>query len=98
MSFAHRADVSSKVLGPDPLDGERDAAGPVGDAVAVAAVLEGFVFDVVTQQLVVRTPPLHRQLRELRVVLIVIGTWQRDRLTGPTQNSDNTACTHNSHR
>lgn len=90
--------MSSEVIRPDALDGQRDVAGAVGDAVAGAALLERFVFDVVTQQLVVRAPPLHRQLRELCVVLIVIGTWQNDPLTGPTEHSHDAACTQKSSR
>lgn len=92
MSFAHRANVSSEVLQPDASYGQRDAAGTVADAVTCTAVLEVFVFDVVTQQLVVRASPLDRQLRELCVVLIVIGTGQSDLLTRLTKHSHNTAC------
>lgn len=84
--------MSSEVLHPDVLDGQRDAAGAVGDAVARTALLELLVFDVVTQQLVVRAPPLDGQLRELSVVLIVIGTRQGDPLTRLTELSLNTAC------
>lgn len=91
MSFAHRTNVSPKVLRPDVVDGERDAAGAVGDAVAGGAVLESFVFDVVTQQLVVGAPPLHRQLGDVCLVLIVIGTGQRDGLAGPTEHSNHAA-------
>lgn len=90
--------MSSKILHPDVLDGQRDAAGAVGDAVARAALLELLVFDVVTQQLVVRAPPLDRQLRELCVVLIVIGTRQSDPLTRLTEHSLNTACRQKSSR
>lgn len=91
MPFAHRTNMSPEVLHLDALDGQRDAAGAVADGVARSAVLEGFVFDVVTQQLVVWTPPLHGQLRDVCLVLIVIQTRQSDPLTGLTEHFGNTA-------
>lgn len=84
--------MSSEVLQPDASYGQRDAAGAVADAVTCTAVLELLVFDVVTQQIVVRASPLDRQLRELCVVLIVIGTGQSDLLTRLTKHSHNAAC------
>lgn len=86
MPFAHRTHVSPEVVRLGALDGQRDVAGPVGDGVARGAVLESFVFDVVTQQLVVRTPPLHGQLRDVSVVLIVVRTRQSHPLAGPTEH------------
>lgn len=72
MPFAHRTDMNPQIFHFDLLDDKTDAAGDVGDGVAHGAVLEGFVFDVVTQQLIVWTPPLHRQLRDVSVVFIVV--------------------------
>lgn len=83
--------MNPEILHLDPLDGQRDAARGVDDGVARGAVLESFVFDVVTQQLVVRAPPLYRQLRDVSVVLIVVRTRQSDALTRLTQHSYNTA-------
>lgn len=84
--------MSAEVLGADMLDGERDAAGAVADAVAVGAVLVRLVFDEVTQKVVVRTPPLSRQLRDVCVVLIVVRTRQSDLLTRLTDDFHHTAC------
>lgn len=92
MSFAHRTNMSSKILHFDLLDGQRDAARAVADGVARSAVLESLVFDVVTQQLVAWTPPLYRQLRDVIVVLIVVQTRQRDPLIRLTEHLYNTAC------
>ena len=91
MAFAHRTNMRPKVLHLDLLDVERDAAGRVGDGVAGGAVLESLVFDVVTQQLVVWAPPLYRQLRDVRVVFIVIRTQQSHPLTRLTEHLHNTA-------
>lgn len=76
------------VLQPDLLDGERDAAGPVGHVIALAAPLEAFMFDVVTQEPVVGAPPLDGQLRERRAVLIRIETRQRGPMTWLAVDSD----------
>ncbi len=89
--------MSSKVLHVDVLDGQCDAARAVGDGVAGRAVLKSFMFDVMTQQLVVWAPPLNRQLRDLCVVLIVIRTRQRDALTRLTEKLQNTACRQKTH-
>ena len=97
MPFAHRTNVSPKVLHLDLLDAECDVAGGVGDGVAGGAVLESLVFDVVTQQLVVWAPPLYRQLRDVRVVFIVIRTGQRDPLTRLTDHLDNAAWRRRNH-
>lgn len=92
MSFAHRTNMSPIILHFDLLDGQRDAAGAVGDGVAHSAVLESLVFDVVTQQLVAWTPPLYRQLGDVSVVLIVVRTRQTDLLTRLTEHFYNTTC------
>lgn len=84
--------MSPKILHFDLLDDKTDAAGAVGDGVANSAVLESFVFDIVTQQLVVWTPPLYRQLRDMSVVLIVVRTRQSDLLTRLTEHFYNTTC------
>lgn len=73
---------------PDLLDGEGDAAGPVGHVIALAAPLEAFMLDVVTQELVVGAPPLDGQLRERRAVLIRIETRQRDPVTRLAEDPD----------
>lgn len=96
MSFAHRTNVNAEVVHLDVLNGQSDAARAVGDGVSHGAVLESFMFDVVTQQLVVRVPPLHGQLGDVFVVLIVIGTLKSDPLTGTTRHSNNAACRHKS--
>lgn len=83
--------MSPKILHADVLDGECDAAGAVGDGVALGAVLVSFMFDVVTQQLVVWTPPLHGQLRDVCVVLIVVRTGKSDLLTLLTEHFHNAA-------
>lgn len=80
--------MGAVVLQPDLLDGEGDAAGPVGHVIALAAPLEAFMFDVVTQELVVGAPPLDGQLRERRAVLIRIETRQRDPMTWLAGDSD----------
>lgn len=98
MSFAHGTHVGAEVVRRGALDGERDAAGAVGDAVARAALLERLVFDVVTQQLVAGAPPLDGQLGELGVVLIAIGTRQNDPLARLTEHFDGAACTQKSER
>lgn len=88
--------MSPKILHFDPLDAQCDAAGAVGDGVAHRAVLESFVFDVVTQQLVAWTPPLHRQLRDVSVVLIVVRTRQSGLLARLTEHLYNTTCSQKS--
>lgn len=80
--------MRAKVLQPDVLDGERDAAGPVGHVIAIAAPLEALVFDVVTQELVVGVPPLDGQLRQRRAVLIGVEARQRDPLAWLREDSD----------
>lgn len=87
VSLAHRTHVGAEVLQLDPLNGEGDAAGPVGHVIALAAILETFMFDVVTQQLVVGAPPLDGQLRERRAVLIGIEARQRDPTTWVAEDS-----------
>lgn len=79
--------MGAEVLQPDLLNGEGDAAGPVGHVIALAALLETFMFDVVTQQLVVGAPPLDGQLRERRAVLIGIEARQRDPMTWLAEDS-----------
>lgn len=92
--LADGADVRTKVLQPDVLDGERDAAGPVAHVVAAAAPLEGLVFDVVTQQLVVRVPPLHGQLGQRRALLVGVEARQRGPAAQLTQDSDHSSYKH----
>lgn len=62
MPFADRADMSPKVLSLNLQDEQLDVAGPIADGVSGAAVLEGFMFDVVTQQSAAWTLPLDREL------------------------------------
>lgn len=80
--------MRAKVLQPHVLDGERDAAGPVGHVIAVAAPLEALVFDVVTQELVAGVPPLDGQLRQRRAVLVGIEAGQRGPMAWLTEDSD----------
>lgn len=80
--------MGAVVLRPDPLNGEGDAAGPVGHVIALAAPLEAFVLDVVTQEPVVGAPPLDGQLRERRAVLIRIETRQRGPMTWLAEDPD----------
>ena len=84
--------MRAKVLRPELLDGERDAAGPVGQVIAVAAPLESLVLDVVTQELVVGAPPLHGQLGQCRAVLVGIGTRQREPTTWLAGDSRHSSC------
>lgn len=93
--LAHRTDVGAKVLQPDALDGERDAAGPVGQLVAVAAPLEALVFDVVTQELVVGVPPLHGQLRQRGALLIGVEARQRGPVARLAEDPDPGGCKQN---
>lgn len=90
--LAHRAHVEAEVLQPDVLDGERDAAWPVGHVIAVAAPLEALVFDVVTQEPVVGVPPLDGQLRQRRPVLIGVEARQRDPAAWLAEDSDHSRC------
>lgn len=92
MTFANRTNMSPVILHADLLDGQRDAAWAVGDGVSHGAVLESFVFDVVAQQLIVWAPPLNRELGDVRVVLIVVGTRHRDPLTRLSKQLYFTAC------
>lgn len=88
VSLADRTHVGAVVPQPDLLNGEGDAAGPVGHVIALAAPLEAFMLDVVTQELVVGAPPLDRQLRERRAVLVRIETRQRDPMTRLAEDPD----------
>lgn len=89
MRFAHGTHVGPKVALADPLDGQRDGAGALGDAVARGALLEGLVLDVVTQQLVAGTPPLHGHVA---LVVMVTRTGQSDARARPTQHLDEAPC------
>lgn len=92
--LADGADVRTKVLEPNVLDGERDAAGPVAHVVAAAAPLEGLVFDVVAQQLVVGVPPLDGQLGQRRALLVGVEARQRGPAARLTQDSDHSSYKH----
>ena len=73
VALADRAHMCAVVLRLDLLDGEQDAAGAVGEAVAPGAVLEGLVLDVMTQQPSPRgAPPLYGQLGDFPVVLVAV--------------------------
>lgn len=86
--------MSSKVPLLDIANDQCDVTRSVADAVVAAAALELLVFDVVTQQLILRVPPLDRQLGELLVILVVVGTRQADHVTWLGEHSNNTAWRH----
>lgn len=91
MRFTDRTHVTPQILHFDPLDGERDAVAGVVEGVAKRAVLKGLVLDVVTQQLIARTPPLYGQLRGGRVAMVT-HTRQRNGLTRLTEHFNKTTC------
>lgn len=82
--------MDSKVLVSHVLDGQRDVSRLVAEVVAIAALLELLVLDVVTQQILAGILPLDGELRLLLLVLKVVETRQADHATWRREHSDGT--------